>query len=111
MGAVGTKVTVEYLRNRSQEEVVDDSRRDATAAAAAEVSYANEKDKNQMLALIYTSAGRAMSASVGYTPQATDYSLKLASTPFAIEVNDKQFQSSKGETAGANEVDFVLASS
>lgn len=71
----------------------------------------NKKDKNQMLAFIYTPDGseRKMIASVGYTSQTTDYNINLASTPFAVEVNNKKLTSGQGETEGANEVDFVLA--
>jgi hypothetical protein len=69
----------------------------------------NKQDKNQMLAFIYTDEGRQMIASVGYTPDKTDYNLKLSDTPFAVEVNNEQLQSGQGETEGAEEVDFVLA--
>lgn len=68
----------------------------------------NEKNKNQMLAFKYTDAGREMIASVGYTPEVTDYNLeKLADTPFAVEINGEKFTSGKGQTAGTTEVDFV----
>jgi hypothetical protein len=69
----------------------------------------NKQDKNQMLAFLYTDEGRQMIASVGYTPDKTDYNLKLSDTPFAVEVNSEQLQSGQGETDGAEEVDFVLA--
>lgn len=69
----------------------------------------NEKNKNQMMAFKYTEAGRQMVASVGYTGEATDYNLSLDGTDFAVEVNGKKLVSGQGETAGANEVDFVLA--
>jgi hypothetical protein len=69
----------------------------------------NEKGKNQMMAFKYTDAGRKMVASVGYTGNATDYNLNLDGTDFAVEVNGEKLVSGKGETGGANEVDFVLA--
>ena len=69
----------------------------------------NEKDKNQMMAFKYTDAGRKMVASVGYTPETTDYNLNLDDTDFAIEVNGEKLVSGQGETDGADEVDFVLA--
>jgi hypothetical protein len=69
----------------------------------------NEKNKNQMMAFKYTDAGRQMVASVGYTGTATDYNLSLDNTNFAVEVNGEKLVSGKGETGGANEVDFVLA--
>ncbi|MEC4818789.1 MAG: hypothetical protein SAK29_36775 [Scytonema sp. PMC 1069.18] len=69
----------------------------------------NEQNKNQMLAFLYTDQGRKMIASVGYTEKKTDYNLHLQDTPFAVEINDKQFQSGQSETNGTNEVDFVLA--
>ena len=69
----------------------------------------NEKNKNQMMAFKYTDAGRKMVASVGYTGDATDYNLSLDGTDFAIEVNGDKLVSGKGETDGADEVDFVLA--
>jgi hypothetical protein len=68
----------------------------------------NEKQKNQMLAFIYNEQGRDMLASVGYTSSATDYDINLSSTPFAVEVNGKKITDGKGETDGANDVDFVL---
>ncbi|PSB11294.1 hypothetical protein C7B76_23445 [filamentous cyanobacterium CCP2] len=71
----------------------------------------NEKNKNQMLAFIYSPDGneRKMIASVGYTPQTTDYNLNLGGTPFAVEVNGQKLTSGQGETKGATEVDFVPA--
>ena len=73
-------------------------------------AYDNDKEKNQLLAFLYTDAGRQMIASVGYTVDATDYNLPgLDSTPFAIEVNGEQITSGQGETGGTDEVDFVLA--
>jgi hypothetical protein len=69
----------------------------------------NEKNKNQMMAFKYTDAGRQMVASVGYTGDTTDYNLSLDNTNFAVEVNGEKLVSGKGETGGANEVDFVLA--
>ena len=71
----------------------------------------NKQNKNQMLAFIYTPDGkeRKMIASVGYTPEKTDYNLKLADTPFAIEVNNSKLSSGQGETTGTSDVDFVLA--
>jgi hypothetical protein len=153
VGAIGTKKAVDYLRNRGQEEVVEESTGDVETVAADEVAYAtvepdsvqdflnqsfgspgryvptrppkvfeyqndqymviwakdNEKNKNQMMAFKYTDAGRKMVASVGYTGNATDYNLSLDGTDFAVEVNGEKLVSGKGETAGANEVDFVLA--
>jgi hypothetical protein len=71
----------------------------------------NEKNKNQMLAFIYTPDGkeRKMIASVGYTTQTTDYNLNLSGTPFAVEVNGQKLTSGQGETKGTSEVDFVPA--
>lgn len=153
VGAIGTKKAVDYLRNRGQEDVVEESVGDVEAIAADEVAYAtveadsvqdflnqsfgnpgryvptrppkvfeyqndqymviwakdNEKNKNQMMAFKYTDAGRKMVASVGYTGNTTDYNLSLDGTDFAVEVNGEKLVSGKGETAGANEVDFVLA--
>jgi hypothetical protein len=40
VGAIGTKVAVDYFRNRGQEEVVDESQGDAEPASAQEVAYA-----------------------------------------------------------------------
>lgn len=153
VGAIGTKVAVDYLRNRGDEDKVDEAEGDKQATSGQEVAYAvvepssvqdfldksfgkpgryvpnrspkvfeyqgesymviwardNEKNKNQMLAFIYNDSGRDMIASVGYTTEATDYNVNLASTPFAVEVNGKKIQSGKGETAGAKDVDLVLA--
>ncbi|MDY6939518.1 MAG: hypothetical protein SWY16_17945 [Cyanobacteriota bacterium] len=74
-------------------------------------AYDNEKQKNQMLAFLYTDAGRQMIASVGYTADATDYNVSLDNVPFAVEVasNGEKIESGQGETAGTDEVDFVLA--
>lgn len=69
----------------------------------------NQQNKNQMLAFVYTDAGREMVASVGYTTEATDYNINLGGTPLAVEVNGKSIQSGKGETDGTDEVDFVPA--
>lgn len=69
----------------------------------------NQKNKNQMLAFIYAPEGRKMLASVGYTNSATDYNINLDETPFAVEVEGEKITSGKGETKGADEVDFVLA--
>ncbi|WNZ25979.1 hypothetical protein HJG54_26215 [Leptolyngbya sp. NK1-12] len=69
----------------------------------------NKKNKNQMLAFIYTPEGRKMIASVGYTNQETDYNINLGSTPFAVEVKGQKLTSGQGKTKGADEVDFVLA--
>jgi hypothetical protein len=71
----------------------------------------NKQNKNQMLAFIYTDRGREMIASVGYTNQKTDYNIKLAGTPFAVEVNNQQITSGQGETGGTRDVDLVLAGS
>ncbi|MGL4621986.1 hypothetical protein [Chroococcidiopsis sp.] len=40
VGAIGTKVAVDYFKNRGQEEVVDTSQGDAEATSAEEVAYA-----------------------------------------------------------------------
>lgn len=40
VGAIGTKVAVDYFKNRGQEEVVDESQGDAEATSAEEVAYA-----------------------------------------------------------------------
>ncbi len=69
----------------------------------------NKQEKNQMMAFKYTDAGRQMVASVGYTSEKTDYNLSLDPTPFAVEVNGNKLQSGQSETAGASDVDFVLA--
>ena len=61
------------------------------------------------MAFKYTDAGRQMVASVGYTGDSTDYNLSLDNTDFAIEVNGEKLISGKGETNGADDVDFVLA--
>ncbi len=72
----------------------------------------NKQQKNQMLAFLYTNEGRKMIASVGYTPQKTDYNLHLEGTPFAIEFNNQQVTSGQTkDAAGTNDVDFVLAGS
>ena len=73
-------------------------------------AYDNNKEKNQMLAFIYTDEGRKMIGSVGYTGEATDYNINMEETPFAVEINEEQFTSGQGETDGTDEVDFVLAS-
>ncbi len=158
VGAIGTKVAVDYFRNRDKEEVVDESQGDADpqTLASTQVAYANvepnsvqsfldasfgtpgryvpnrppkvfdyqgqqymviwaydnQQQKNQMLAFIYTDQGRKMIASVGYTPQKTDYNLHLDGTAFAVEFNGKQVTSGQTKDAqGTNEVDFVLAGS
>lgn len=155
-GAIGTKLAVDYFRNRDQQELVDESQGDAEPTSEAEVAYANvepssvqsfldasfgdpgryvpnrppkvfdyqgqqymviwardnKQQKNQMLAFLYTDAGRDMIASVGYTPEKTDYNLNLGSTPFAVEFNGKQVTSGQTKDAqGTNDVDFVLAGS
>lgn len=155
-GGVGTKLAVDYFRNRGKEEEAPEVAEDPEPKSAEEVAYANvvdsslqsfldasfgapgryvptrpakvfeyqgesymviwaydnQKEKNQMLAFIYTDAGRQMIASVGYTSEATDYNLpNLNSTPFAIEVNGEQIASGQGETDGTDEVDFVVAGS
>jgi len=153
VGAIGTKVATDYLRNRGKEETRDEKEGDVEAQSPQEVSYVNveqnsvqqfldtsfgkagryvpsrppkvfdyqnkqymviwahdnEQNKDQMLAFVYTGQGREMIASVGYTSSKTDYNLELEGTPFAIEVNDKQIKSGKGETSGTDEVDLVLA--
>jgi hypothetical protein len=40
VGAIGTKLAVDYFRNRGEEEVVDESQGDAQAVAANQVAYA-----------------------------------------------------------------------
>ena len=40
VGAIGTKKAVDYLRNRDQEEVVDENEGDVESVAADEVAYA-----------------------------------------------------------------------
>jgi hypothetical protein len=40
VGAIGTKMAVDYFRNRGQEEVKDESEGDAVAASPQEVAYA-----------------------------------------------------------------------
>ena len=73
-------------------------------------AYDNKNDKNQMMAFRYADDGRHMIASVGYTGDKTDYNMSgLDDTPFAVEVNGDKITSGKGETDGADEVDFVLA--
>jgi hypothetical protein len=153
VGAIGTKMAVDYFRNRGKEDIVDESQEDAEPTSSAEVAYAvvepssvqqfldasfgdagrytpsrepkvfdyqgqqymviwaydNKQQKNQMLAFLYTDAGRQMIASVGYTAEKTDYNLKLSNTPFAVEVNNQKLQSGQSETDGTTEVDFVLA--
>ncbi|EAZ94234.1 hypothetical protein [Crocosphaera chwakensis] len=153
LGAIGTKAAVDYLRNRDQEEVVDESQGDQEISAPEEeVAYAvvkpesvqdfldksfeanryvpnrspkvfeykgksymviwardNKQNKNQMLVFEYTDEGRDMIASVGYTTSKTDYNLQLSDTPFAVEVNGQKLESGKGETQGADNVDFVLS--
>lgn len=69
----------------------------------------NKQNKNQMLAFKYEGGQRKMIASVGYTGDKTDYNLNLAGTPFAVDVNGELLTSGQSETAGANDVDFVLA--
>jgi hypothetical protein len=153
-GAIGTKMAVDYFRNRDKEEALPAAQEDAVPTSEAEVAYAsvepnsvqsfldssfgepgryvpnrppkvfdyqgkqymviwaydNKQQKNQMLAFVYTDAGRQMIASVGYTAEKTDYNLKLDGTPFAIEFNGKQVESGQTKDAeGTNEVDFVLA--
>ncbi|NEO28961.1 MAG: hypothetical protein F6K36_00570 [Symploca sp. SIO3C6] len=152
-GGVGTKLAVDYFRNRGKEEEVEESEVDPEPTSEAEVAYANvedssvqefldtsfgapgryvptrspkvfdyqgqqymviwaydnEKEKNQMLAFLYTDAGRQMVASVGYTAEAADYNLNLEDTPFAVEINGEQMTSGQGETDGTEEVDFVPA--
>jgi hypothetical protein len=153
VGAIGTKVAVDYFRNKGQEQVKDESEGDAEASSVDEVAYANveassvqdfldksfgdpgrytptrppkvfdyqgtqymviwardnEKNKNQMLAFKYTSGGREMIASVGYTGDKTDYNLDMGGTPFAVEVNGSKITSGQGEAQGSDDVDFVLA--
>lgn len=69
----------------------------------------NQKNKNQMLAFLYTPAGRKMVASVGYTTETSDYNIDLDETPFAVEIAGEKFTVGKGEAKGDSEVDFVLA--
>ncbi len=171
VGGIGTKLAVDYFRNRGQEEPPEGDMNDDAAAEAAEEeavaqmatfsapeeaikyvsvepesvqgfldasfgspgryvptrppkifdyldqqymviwAYDNEKEKNQMLAFLYTDEGRQMIASVGYTGEGTDYNIKLEDTPFAVEVEStgEQMTSGQGGTDGTDEVDFVLA--
>jgi hypothetical protein len=153
VGAIGTKMAVDYFHNRDKEDVIDETQADAEPVSEQEVAYAtvesssvqqfldvsfgnpgryvstrppkvfdyqgqqymviwakdNQKNKNQMLAFVYTDSGRHMIASVGYTADVTDYNLNLESTPFAVEFNGKKFTAGQSETDGTNEVDFVLA--
>ncbi len=155
VGAIGTKMAVDYFQNRGKEEAPDESEGDVDTEALSEeeVAYAvvepssvqefldvsfgdpgrytptrepkvfdyqnqqymviwaydNKQEKNQMLAFLYTDAGRQMKASVGYTAETTDYNINLDDTPFAVEVNGDKLQSGQSETDGATEVDFVLA--
>lgn len=171
VGGIGTKMAVDYFRNRGKEEPVAGNLNDDAAAEAAEQAavaqmasyssndpviqyvsvepesvqgfldasfgapgryvptrapkifdyqdtqymviwaYDNNKEKNQMLAFVYTDAGRQMVASVGYTADATDYNINLQETPMAVEVNGEQITSGQGETGGTDEVDFILAGS
>ncbi len=69
----------------------------------------HKKNKNQMLAFIYTPEGRKMLASVGYTSEMSDYNVTLGDTPFAVDVAGQKITDGKGATKGADEVDFVLA--
>ena len=159
-GAAGTKMAVDYFRNRGKEEPdeplgqIDEAPEDDIPVSAEQVAfvnvedssvqsfldasfgapgrytptrpakvfdyqdqqymviwaYDNEKEKNQMLAFLYTDSGRSMIASVGYTADATDYNLPgLDNTPFAIEVNGEQITDGQGSTDGTDEVDFVPA--
>lgn len=68
-----------------------------------------QKNKKQMMAFLYTDAGRKMVASVGYTLDTTDYNISLEDTPFAVEVNGDLITSGQSTTDGTDEVDFVLA--
>lgn len=162
VGAAGTKMAVDYFRNRGEDEPdeplgqIDKAPEDDIPVTAEQVAffnietnsvqsfldasfgapqrytptrpakvfdyqdqqymviwaYDNEKEKNQMLAFLYTDSGRKMIASVGYTADVTDYNLSgLSSTPFAIEVNGEQITDGMGETEGTDEVDFVPAGS
>ncbi|MEO0407825.1 MAG: hypothetical protein AAF289_10785 [Cyanobacteria bacterium P01_A01_bin.135] len=153
VGAVGTKLAVDYLRNKGKEEPAPESEGDQEPASDDEIAYAvvepasvqpfldasfgdpgryqptrppkvfeyqgqqymviwardKMKDKNQMLAFVYTDEGRKMVASVGYTPSKTDYNVSLESTPFAVEVGNQTLRSGQGTTEGADDVDLVLA--
>ncbi|MGK7917497.1 MAG: hypothetical protein AB4038_18460 [Prochloraceae cyanobacterium] len=155
VGAIGTKLAVDYFRNREEEEIIDENEDDVNPEELSEEevayvtvepssvqdfldrsfgeparylptrppkvfdyqgqqymviwAYDYKKDKNQMLAFLYTDEGRKMIASVGYTADVTDYNINLEDTGFAVEVNEEQITSGQGETDGAEEVDFVLA--
>ncbi len=173
VGGIGTKLAVDYLRNRGKEEPAEGDLSDDSAAAASEQSatarlasyspnqpvikyvsvepqsvqgfldasfgspgryvptrppkifeyqetqymviwaFDHQKDKNQMLAFIYTDAGRKMVASVGYTSEATDYNINLQDTPLAVELasNGQQITSGEGTAPGTDAVDLVLAGS
>ena len=69
-----------------------------------------QQGKKQMMAFRYTDEGRKMVASVGYTPDATDYNINLEDSPLAVEVEStgEQISSGQGSTDGTDEVDFVL---
>lgn len=158
VGGIGTKLAVDYFRNRGKEEdppEVDETQEEEILAnkTQEEVAYVNvepssvqdfldrsfgnpgryvptrepkifdyqdeqymviwaydnQKEKNQLLAFHYTDEGRKMVASVGYTPETTDYNINLGDTPFAIDVNGEMLTDGQGETDGAEDVDFVLA--
>ncbi|MEM9922578.1 MAG: hypothetical protein AAF915_02285 [Cyanobacteria bacterium P01_D01_bin.50] len=68
-----------------------------------------EKNKKQLLGFQYTDQGRQMVASVGYTPDATDYNINLDGTSLAVEIegSGEQITSGQGETGGTDEVDLV----
>lgn len=68
-----------------------------------------ELNKKQLLVFLYTDGGRTMVASVGYTPEITDYDIDLSPTPFSVMVNGKKLKIGKGETAGTDDVNLVLS--
>ena len=46
VGAIGTKKAIDYLRNRNQEEVIDETENDAEIAADDEVAYATVESES-----------------------------------------------------------------
>jgi hypothetical protein len=68
-----------------------------------------ELSKQQLLVFLYTDAGRKMVASVGYTPELTDYDIDLSPTPFSVLVNGQKLKIGKGETTGTDDVNLVLS--
>lgn len=46
VGAIGTKVAVDYFRNRGEEEVIDESQGDAEPTSAQEVAFVNVENNS-----------------------------------------------------------------